>query len=889
MSKVILNQKKRLSLQQATVIVFLGIAAVILLALLSYSPVDPGPFHHDSQLVQCANLAGCKGAWLANFLIGLLGYLAYALPVVLVALGLTTFRINPLAQQNPNNPVGGSNDILTSIGALLTLLSGAGLAHLLCEPYPSGIGGGLLGQVVGEFCMRTLLGFVGSVLLLLSLFLGSITLVGDISWGKVTEKVGDWMLQLFEKLQVVQGQNSTNTSGNAPAQTAAATPRSANEARNANVLGRISGGVTGALQDSKGSLGDSFGKAADWMSRTTGLGKNAHPLQEGVDVIDLKPNTRQDPILDIPDFPASRSTAGSSVAKAPNLTSVGTNVGLVVNKPLAASSSVVSDDLVDLITGAGAVIMPTAADKIDTNSAANKVKTIKPAKGRVGNGQRSTLILPPLKLLNPPPKERVTQSKERLHDLARKLVEALGHYGIKDGVKVVAIDPGPVITRFELQLPDGTKASKVSGLASDLARNMCVSSVRVVEVIPGRPTIGVEVPNDKRDVVTISEMLNAPVYTKNLSPLTLALGKDIAGNPLVADLARMPHLLVAGTTGSGKSVFVNAVLMSLLYKATPEEVRMIMIDPKMLELSSYEDIPHLLAPVVTDMKHAANALRWCVAEMERRYLLMSKLKVRNIAGFNEKVREAKERGDPLKDPLFDPLKSVDAVQEELKPLPYIVVIVDEFADMMMVVGKKVEELIARLAQKARASGIHLILATQRPSVDVITGLIKANIPTRIAFQVSTKIDSRTILDQSGAEQLLGFGDMLYMPPGTSLPLRIHGALVTDREVEDVANYLKLQGEPDYILDVLADTTSSDSIPGLETLAERDGEADPLYDEAVAVVIESRRASISYLQRRLKVGYNRAARMIEDMETAGVVSPVLSNGSRDVLVAAPPKD
>ena len=419
---------------------------------------------------------------------------------------------------------------------------------------------------------------------------------------------------------------------------------------------------------------------------------------------------------------------------------------------------------------------------------------------------------------------------------------------------------------------------------------MCVSSVRVVEVIPGRPTIGVEVPNDARDVVFMSEMLASQVYKKNHSPLTLALGKDIAGHPIVADLGRMPHLLVAGTTGSGKSVFINAVLMSLLYKATPEDVRMIMIDPKMMELSSYEDIPHLLAPVVTDMKHAANALRWCVAEMERRYLLMSKLKVRNIAGFNEKIREAQERGEVILDPLFDPLTSVDGHPQPLKPLPYIVVIVDEFADMMMVVGKKVEELIARLAQKARASGIHLILATQRPSVDVITGLIKANIPTRIAFQVSTKIDSRTILDQGGADQLLGYGDMLYMPPGTSLPQRVHGALVTDREVEDVANYLKLQGEPDYILDVLADTTSaSDAIPGLEPLAEREGESDPLYDEAVAVVIESRRASISYLQRRLKVGYNRAARMIEDMESAGVVSPVLSNGSRDVLVSAPAKD
>ena len=873
-----------MSLQQATVIVFLGIATVILLALLSYNSVDPGPFHHDSQIGECANLAGCKGAWLANFLIGLLGYLAYALPVVLVALGLTTFRFNP-HQHNPNNPVGGFNDVIIAIGALFTLLSGAGLAHLLFEPYPLGLGGGILGQAVGDFCTQTVFGYVGSVLLLLSIFLGGVTVVGSISWGKVTEKLGDWMLQLFEKLQAVQGQNSTKDSGNTPS---LLTPNVSigQEDSKSGVLGRISGNVSDVFQGGKESLGDSLGKAAEWMSRNTGIGKGAHPLQDGVDVIELQAKTRQEPILDIPPADLATVRSGQRSGSKPSATGVGVNIGLVTT-PASHVVPAAADDLLALIPNE---FESSLDDKMDTNSVSSTHKA-KPSKlPKRSSGKQPTLILPSLQCLNAPPKERVTQPKERLRELAGKLVEALGHYGIKEGVKVVAVDPGPVITRFELQLPDGTKASKVSGLASDLARNMCVSSVRVVEVIPGRPTIGIEVPNDKRDVVTISEMLGAPVYTKSLSPLTLALGKDIAGNPVVADLARMPHLLVAGTTGSGKSVFVNAVLMSLLYKATPADVRMIMIDPKMLELSSYEDIPHLLAPVVTDMKHAANALRWCVAEMERRYLLMSKLKVRNIGGFNEKIREAKERGEPIFDPLFDPLKHVDGHPEPLKPLPYIVVIVDEFADMMMVVGKKVEELIARLAQKARASGIHLILATQRPSVDVITGLIKANIPTRIAFQVSTKIDSRTILDQGGAEQLLGYGDMLYMPPGTSLPLRIHGALVTDAEVERVVANWKMQGEPDYITDVLADTTSaSDAIPGLEPLSEREGEADPLYDEAVAIVIESRRASISYLQRRLKVGYNRAARMIEDMETAGVVSPVLSNGSRDVLVAAQPKD
>lgn len=854
MAKVILNQKKRLGLQQASVIIFMGIAAVILLALLSYSPLDPGPFHHNTRIGPCDNLAGCKGAWLADFLLGLLGYLAYALPLVLVVMGLTAFRIGP-HMKNPNNPVGGINDIITSAGALFALLSGAGLAHLLFVAPPEGIGGGMLGQAVAKVFTGTFLGFFGSILFLLSLFLGSITIVADISWAQVTEKVGDWMLQVFDKLQ---GMERAEADGDAAA------------ANKGGVLGRFSEVMNrskGYLQGGSGALD----KASGWMNRTVGgVGdvlspKRGEPnLGDGVDLSDIHAPFRDEPRLDVPDF----SNLGRDKQSA------------AADVSVAAPAAVVSES-------------ETTPAKAKTGDAAG-IRDVAASLPPLKAGKGHSLILPRLTLLNPPPRERVTQPKERLNELATKLIEALGHYGIKDDTKklpkVVSTDPGPVITRFELELPEGTKASKISGLASDLARNMCVSSVRVVEVIPGRPTIGIEIPNDRRDVVTMSEMLASAVYKKNPSPLTLALGKDIAGHPIVADLGRMPHLLVAGTTGSGKSVFINAVLMSLLYKATPAEVRMIMIDPKMLELSSYEDIPHLLAPVVTDMKHAANALRWCVAEMERRYLLMSKLKVRNIAGFNEKIIDARARGEVILDPLFDPLKSVDGHPQPLETLPYIVVIVDEFADMMMVVGKKVEELIARLAQKARASGIHLILATQRPSVDVITGLIKANIPTRIAFQVSTKIDSRTILDQGGAEQLLGYGDMLYMPPGTSLPQRVHGALVTDREVEDVANYLRLQGEPDYIDDVLADNTSaSDAVPGLEPLTEREGESDPLYDEAVAVVIESRRASISYLQRRLKVGYNRAARMIEDMESAGVVSPVLSNGSRDVLVAAPPKD
>jgi S-DNA-T family DNA segregation ATPase FtsK/SpoIIIE len=438
-----------------------------------------------------------------------------------------------------------------------------------------------------------------------------------------------------------------------------------------------------------------------------------------------------------------------------------------------------------------------------------------------------------------------------------------------------------------MQPSAGVKVSKISNLAKDLARALSVISVRIVEVIPGKSTVGLEIPNEVREIVVLSEILHSGPYDKSASKLTVGLGKDISGTPVVADLAKMPHLLVAGTTGSGKSVGVNAMLLSLLYKATAQEVRLIMIDPKMLELSIYEGIPHLLTPVVTDMKDAANALRWCVGEMERRYKLMSVMGVRNIAGFNRKINEAIDKGEPIKDPMYKPEEAFDpdAPHPTLTPLPFIVIVVDEFADLMMVVGKKVEELIARLAQKARAAGIHLILATQRPSVDVITGLIKANIPTRIAFQVSSRVDSRTILDQPGAEQLLGHGDMLYLPPGTGHPVRIHGAFVSDEEVHKVVNYLKGKGEPNYIEEVVQESGSA--IPGLEP-ADKDSEADPLYDEAIAVVTESRKASISYVQRRLKIGYNRAARMIEEMEMTGVVSPVQSNGTREVLAPPPPE-
>ncbi|MDT4799207.1 DNA translocase FtsK [compost metagenome] len=498
--------------------------------------------------------------------------------------------------------------------------------------------------------------------------------------------------------------------------------------------------------------------------------------------------------------------------------------------------------------------------------------------------------LPPISILDAAEKKQKSFSPESLEAMSRLLEIKLKEFGVE--VIVESVHPGPVITRFEIQPAAGVKVSRISNLAKDLARSLAVISVRVVEVIPGKTTVGIEIPNEDRQIVRFSEVLESSEYDEAKSPVTLALGHDIGGKPIITDLAKMPHLLVAGTTGSGKSVGVNAMILSILFKSTPEQARMIMIDPKMLELSIYEGIPHLLCPVVTDMKEAANALRWSVAEMERRYKLMAAMGVRNLAGFNRKVKDAEEAGAPLTDPLYR-RESMEDEAPLLKTLPTIVVVVDEFADMMMIVGKKVEELIARIAQKARAAGIHLILATQRPSVDVITGLIKANIPTRMAFQVSSKIDSRTILDQGGAEQLLGHGDMLYLPPGTGLPIRVHGAFVSDDEVHRVVEAWKLRGAPDYIEDILAGAEEGGGgFSGGGEGGEGSGEGsedDPLYDEAVRFVVESRRASISAVQRKLKIGYNRAARMIEAMEMAGVVSPMNGNGSREVIAPAPVRD
>jgi len=558
----------------------------------------------------------------------------------------------------------------------------------------------------------------------------------------------------------------------------------------------------------------------------------------------------------------------------------------LIEAPVVVEREPLAEPRIEPVLGSGRAGRPAEPTKLDKQRRAKRAEPDRrqlPLPHILGDG-----VHPPLELLDPPRKSGKGYSAAMLDELSRQVETKLADFGVT--VEVVAIHPGPVVTLFELQLAPGIKVSKVSGLAKDIARALSTVSVRVVEVIPGKSVIGLEIPNEQRETVFLSEVLGSHAYRDAKSPLTLVLGTDISGHPVVADLARMPHALIAGTTGSGKSVAINAMVLSLVYKAGPRDVRLIMVDPKMLELSVYEGIPHLLTPVVTDMKEAANALRWCVGEMERRYRLMARLGVRNIGGYNRKVAEAEAAGEPIPDPLY--VAGDELADEEvptLNHLPYIVVIIDELADMMMVVGKKVEELIARLAQKARASGIHLLLATQRPSVDVLTGLIKANIPTRMAFQVSARVDSRTVLDQQGAEHLLGNGDMLYLPPGTSFPQRVHGAFVDDHEVHAVVEYLKRLGAPEYIDTILQD--DGEGIPGID--AEPRGgdleERDPLFDEALRFVTESRRASISGVQRRLKIGYNRAARMIEEMERIGVVGPAETNGNREVLAPPPPED
>ena len=762
-----LSQPVVRALRESALLLFGMLALILLTALATYDPHDPG-FSFTGEAARVNNAIGPVGAWFADVLLFLFGRAAFLFPIMLALAGWVIYRAH-------NTPDIKSRSTLTfrGIGFVLTLATSCGLAtlHWNGDGLPS-TAGGVLGSLVGNG-LASALSFLGATLLMLALWLAGVSLFLGVSWFNVMDGLGNGVLRGIDWLRQRIANSREQAQG-----------RERKQARAENIR-----------EEQKRSA------------------SRAPP--------------RIEPVIPAPE----------------------------------RSERVEREKQVALFEA------PKSTE------------------------------LPALSLLDDPPPRESGYSAEALEAMSRLVEIKLRDFGVD--VEVVAVHPGPVVTRFELRPAPGVKVSQISNLAKDLARALSAISVRVVEVIPGKSVVGLEIPNEKRELVTLGEIIKSRAYDDLASPLALALGKDIGGHPVVADLARMPHLLIAGTTGSGKSVALNAMVLSLLYKVTVEHTRLIMIDPKMLELSVYEGIPHLLAPVVTDMKQAANALRWCVAEMERRYQLMAALGVRNLAGFNRKVKEAAEDGKPLKDPLIaakaagDPAMTLADVPD-LETFPNIVVIIDELADLMLVVGKKVEELIARLAQKARAAGIHLILATQRPSVDVITGLIKANIPARIAFQVSAKVDSRTILDQSGAEALLSHGDMLYLPPGTSVPNRVHGAFVSDHEVHRVVHSLRQGTPPKFIDEILSGPRGP--IPGLPdegdeegVVTDSDGEQDPLYDEAVRIVLESRKASISGVQRRLKIGYNRAARLVETMEAVGLVGPLQSNGAREVLAPPPPED
>ncbi|MCC2604120.1 DNA translocase FtsK [Planctobacterium marinum] len=839
-------------LMEVGMIVSAGFALFLFLSVATFNSADPG-WSQTGFSSDVRNAAGPAGAWIADVLFWCFGYLAWVIPFATAFVGWFIFQTSKSVYELDYLTIG-----LRLIGAISLLIGLTGILSINVDDMVTVTSGGMIGEAISH-ALIPFFSLVGTNLLLLCFVCTGFTLLTGISWLTIIDGLGFYSVWSYKKITQVP------------------------------LLLGFDGSSSPRLTD----------KSKDKQLATSRASSHNIEITSMRPEPELDDDQNQEVVqedYDVPERKEDKFEARKSADEKSHSFSAITNLF----KPKPVTVEVVSEEVTErkepTITNdtraqdapKEAKATPAAEPKEATKAAvtvgvpgARPLKTFKELED-VPEG-----IVPSFDLLDRPNKKQNPISEEELEQIARLVEAKLADFNVE--ARVVGVFPGPVITRFELDLAPGVKVSKITGLAKDLARAMSAMSVRVVEVIPGKSVIGLELPNKTRETVFLSEVIGGPKFQSNPSNLTMVLGADISGNPVVVDLAKMPHLLVAGTTGSGKSVGVNVMILSLLYKSTPEDVRFIMIDPKMLELSVYEGIPHLLAEVVTDMKEASNALRWCVGEMERRYRLMSAMGVRNLKGYNAKVMKAKEQGTPIKDPLWSSEQSMDEEAPELEKLPSIVVVVDEFADMMMIVGKKVEELIARIAQKARAAGIHLILATQRPSVDVITGLIKANIPTRIAFQVSSKIDSRTILDQQGAEALLGMGDMLYLPPGTGVPTRVHGAFVDDHEVHAVVGDWKKRGEPEYIDEILNGEASADvMLPG-EQAENEDQEYDAFYDEAVAFVTESRRASVSGVQRKFRIGYNRAARLVEQMEQNGVVSPPGHNGNRDVLAAPPPKD
>ncbi|MGL5293014.1 MAG: DNA translocase FtsK 4TM domain-containing protein [Aeromonas sp.] len=832
---------------EALLIAITLMAAYLLLALLSYHPADPG-WSQTAWQGDVKNLSGSTGAWLADITMFTFGAFSYLVPPLLVLLGWSLFWRPKRLLEVDFLAVG-----VRIIGFILTVLGLSAIASMNFNDMQNFSAGGFVGDVIATV-VTPLFGGVGANLLLLCFIAAGITLLTGWSWLTIVEKIGASCTQAITALYHLPATLSSRN------EQAARDRHLEDDGPDPLFEGGASKYDDNEEDDIDGDVNHDELPARS-TRRAKGQGQKAADdewlAELGDDAFEF-------------DLPGDDEDVPAPVAKP-------TRTEAPAKGRLQGALAIADEEEFDL----------TWSDQDDDDvpaapvAALAKVAPIK-AKPRT---QMGLSPLPSIELLDEPPAKTQMMTADELERMARLVEAKLADYNVQ--AKVVGVCPGPVITRFELDLAPGMKASKITNLSRDLARSLSATSVRVVEVIPGKTFIGIELPNRTRQIVYLRETLDCDAFRESDNPLTMGLGHDIEGVPVVVNLAKMPHLLVAGTTGSGKSVGVNTMIISMLYKSTPEDLRFIMIDPKMLELSIYEGIPHLLTEVVTDMKDAANALRWCVGEMERRYKLLSAVGVRNLKGYNDKVLAAAAAGEPLRDPLWRAGDSMDPIAPELEKLPHIVVVVDEFADMMMIVGKKVEELIARIAQKARAAGIHLILATQRPSVDVITGLIKANIPTRISFQVSSKIDSRTIIDQGGAETLLGHGDMLYMPAGTSVPTRVHGAFVDDHEVHKVVADWKLRGEPNYIEEILAGESSEGG--NGEAGGSSDEALDPLFDEAVAFVVSTQRGSVSNVQRKFKVGYNRAANIIEQMENQGIVSSPGSNGQREVLAPAPVQD